>query len=230
MLIKSKAIAALTILALAVLGLAGARPTDAAESPPALRVAWTVGFSCRPNPVRVGATLNCQIDQIDGNATALSFTWDFGDGTHAVGETVSHVYTMAGSYTIESGAADSRGGVGSGDVHILVLPAAAPPPAAAPAPVSRPAAPAAPAGLLATVVDPSTVRLDWSAPAGGVDGYEVYDGGSRTVIATPNAPTFTVANLAPGTYFCYIVFAYNAAGVSGWSNWACGTTPGGDAP
>jgi len=30
---------------------------------------------------------------------ALSYHWDFGDGTEAVGRSVSHTYTLAGSYT-----------------------------------------------------------------------------------------------------------------------------------
>lgn len=102
----------------------------------------------------------------------------------------------------------------------------APPAAAAPAPtpvgVEQPSAPAAtprqPAGLRATLVAPSTVRLDWTDVADNESGYEVGlvgPSGFDTVGAAPaGATSFLVTALAGGDGTQFGVRAVNAAGVS----------------
>ena len=42
----------------------------------------------------------------DPNGDALTYAWDFGDGTTDSGETVSHTYTAAGEYTVVLTASD----------------------------------------------------------------------------------------------------------------------------
>jgi PKD repeat protein len=45
----------------------------------------------------------------DPNGTIISYEWDFGDGTTASGETVSHAYSAAGNFTAELTVTDNDG-------------------------------------------------------------------------------------------------------------------------
>jgi Fibronectin type III domain len=85
--------------------------------------------------------------------------------------------------------------------------------------------PAQPAGLTATAVDTSTVRLNWLDKATDENGFWIY---VNDVYTPPNrAPDTTstdVGGLQPGTTYCFKVEAFNAAGGSGQSAAACATT------
>jgi PKD repeat protein len=58
----------------------------------------------------------------------LTYRWDFGDGSHANGSTVSHSYAQPGHYTVKLTATDKDGAqdVDTADVHVLPLPNQAP--------------------------------------------------------------------------------------------------------
>lgn len=56
----------------------------------------------------------------DGNA--LSYAWDFGDGTAGAGATPSHTYAAAGAYTATLTVSDGLGGVAVGAVNVTVSP------------------------------------------------------------------------------------------------------------
>ena len=93
--------------------------------------------------------------------------------------------------------------------------------------------PGAPAGLTATALSSSSIRLDWTAStdAGtGVAGYRVYQNGSSTPLAlTVTGVTTTIAGLAANTQYRYTVTTIdnaNPANESGPSNEAEATTPG----
>jgi len=45
----------------------------------------------------------------DPGALPLTFTWNFGDGTSGTGATVTHIFTVAGNYTVFVTASDSSG-------------------------------------------------------------------------------------------------------------------------
>ncbi|WVK89633.1 protein kinase [Dactylosporangium sp. AC04546] len=89
--------------------------------------------------------------------------------------------------------------------------------------------PAAPSNLSATPVNATAVRLQWTDNSGDETGFTVINGSaSRNTGA--NATSYTWDGLAPGTYMCFKVRAYNAAGVSAYApsaqdSWACVTTP-----
>ncbi|GGM46643.1 protein kinase [Dactylosporangium sucinum] len=89
--------------------------------------------------------------------------------------------------------------------------------------------PAAPSNLSATAVGATAVRLQWADNSGDETGFTVINGStSRNTGA--NATSYTWDGLAPGTYMCFKVRAFNAAGVSAYSpaaqdSWACVTTP-----
>ncbi|WP_433077181.1 protein kinase domain-containing protein [Dactylosporangium sp. CA-052675] len=89
--------------------------------------------------------------------------------------------------------------------------------------------PAAPSNLSATAVGPTGIRLQWTDNAGDETGFTVINGtASRTTGA--NVSSYTWDGLTPGTYMCFKVRAFNAAGVSPYTpaaqeSWACTTTP-----
>ena len=98
-----------------------------------------------------------------------------------------------------SGAAGSGGGGGSGGT-----------------------APAAPAGLAVTGTTASSVSLSWTAPAGTVTGYNVYENGTKATSVTGTSAT--VSGLAAATAYSFTVTAYNAAGESAASGAVHATT------
>jgi PKD repeat protein len=56
----------------------------------------------------------------DSDGIVVSWQWDFGDGSTGTGETVSHQYAAAGSYTVILTVADDRGDTDSKGVTISV--------------------------------------------------------------------------------------------------------------
>jgi hypothetical protein len=89
--------------------------------------------------------------------------------------------------------------------------------------------PTAPSDLTATAVDPHDIRLNWHDNSSNETGFEINNGVvSRN--AGANSTTYTWGGLAPGTYMCFKIRAYNSAGDSAWdpnvSPWyVCTTTP-----
>jgi hypothetical protein len=89
--------------------------------------------------------------------------------------------------------------------------------------------PAAPSNLTVTAVDQHDIRLNWQGNSSNETGFEINNGVvSRD--AGANSATYTWGGLAPGTYMCFKIRAYNSAGDSAWepdvSPWyRCTTTP-----
>lgn len=77
-----------------------------------------------PSPTRVGdvVSVNAQ-GSADADADPLTYEWDFGDGSpHVVGpSSTTHIYSLAGSYTIQLTVSDSRGGVGTALHNLTVV-------------------------------------------------------------------------------------------------------------
>ena len=90
-------------------------------------------------------------------------------------------------------------------------------------------APAAPSNLTVTAVDPNHIRLDWQANSNNQTGFQINNGVvSRNVGAT--STTYTWGGLAPSTYMCFKIRAYNSVGASAWDPsvspfYVCTTTP-----
>ena len=90
-------------------------------------------------------------------------------------------------------------------------------------------APAAPSNLTATAVDQHDIRLNWQDNSSNETGFEINNGVvSRE--AGAGSTTYTWGGLAPGTYMCFKVRAYNSAGDSAWDPnvspyYVCTTTP-----
>ena len=60
-------------------------------------------------------------DSFDPDGDTLSFTWDFGDGTKASGNKVTHSYSKAGKYTVVLTVDDGRGGIDTDTVKVTIL-------------------------------------------------------------------------------------------------------------
>ncbi|MEO3860029.1 fibronectin type III domain-containing protein [Acrocarpospora sp. B8E8] len=91
-------------------------------------------------------------------------------------------------------------------------------------------APSAPEDAVATATSSTRIKLTWTDTSNNETGFRVSDG-DNTWTTPANKETFTYSGLAPGTYKCFSVQAYNAAGESAWAPaappyWTCTTTPG----
>jgi len=83
-------------------------------------------------------------------------------------------------------------------------------------------APAAPTGLKVTGTTSSSVSLSWTAPAGTVTGYNVYENGAK--VSSVTGTSTTVSGLAASTTFSFAVTATNSAGESAKSGSVSATT------
>jgi chitinase len=99
----------------------------------------------------------------------------------------------------------------------------------------NPTAPAAPTGLNSPSQTSSSVSLAWTASAGDVTGYNVYQNGSK--VASVSGTSYTATGLAASTSYSYAVSAYNSVGESPKSGTITATTkaggggnPGGSLP
>jgi len=89
--------------------------------------------------------------------------------------------------------------------------------------------PAAPSNTTARALDSSRILVEWNDNSTNEDGFVINDRyqdfGTPPAFPGTGRGNFTVGGLAPGTYKCFRVRAFNAAGSSGWSNDGCTTTP-----
>lgn len=106
-------------------------------------------------------------------------------------------------------------------VTFTVTQGAPPPPPAS--------APAAPSNLTVTAVSPHDIKLTWQENSSNETGFEISNGVVSRKVG-PAKPSYTWGGLAPRTYMCFRIRAYNSVGDSAWapnvSPWyRCTTTP-----
>ncbi len=98
-----------------------------------------------------------------------------------------------------------------------------------PSPPGGGISPGAPSNLTVTAINPNDIRLTWQDNSDNQTGFEINNGViSRDVGA--NSTAYTWGGLAPGTYMCFKIRAYNSAGDSAWypdfsPSYVCTTTP-----
>ena len=97
-----------------------------------------------------------------------------------------------------------------------------PPPAVQTTP--PPAAPTAPSNLTVSPVSGSAIRLTWNDNSNNETGFELDNGSSDLGSVPANTTTWTMTGLASGQYVCFHLYAFNAAGHSAWTSYACTTT------
>jgi len=123
--------------------------------------------------------LDCDVDasgSTDSDGTVASYAWDFGDGATGTGQTASHHYATAGTYTVTLTVADDDGALGS---------------------TTRTVSPTSPPGTLPFAADTfsrTTTNGLGTAETGGAwrttgstANYAVSDGMGRITFATPGA-------------------------------------------
>jgi PKD repeat protein len=83
----------------------GGGTTNASNGPPTATFTFSPG-----SPVLMGGTVvQFSANGADPNGDPITFTWNFGDGSTASGQNVSHVFGTAGSLNVVLTASDSRG-------------------------------------------------------------------------------------------------------------------------
>lgn len=83
--------------------------------------------------------------------------------------------------------------------------------------------PTQPTGLHAEALDSARIRLTWN-DVSGENGYRIDNGDNLVAMAPADTTSYTVTGLAPNTYQCHRIQAFNAAGDSAWSDQACTST------
>ena len=84
---------------------------------PTARFTATPGEGAAPLDVWFDGSASSDPDAVD----ELEFAWDFGDGTHGVGMTLSHRFAASGTYRVELTVDDGWGGVAEATVDITVV-------------------------------------------------------------------------------------------------------------
>jgi PKD repeat protein len=128
----------------------------------------------------------------------VAYTWNFGDGTNASGQNVTHVYTGALTYTVLLTVADDQGHTSSATTLINVQTS----------PIAdftiTPTAPSAPTGTTASVVFDGSVSK--TLGGGTIVSYSWKDSVGRTA----TGPVVTGLFFAPGTYTMTLTVADSA--------------------
>jgi PKD repeat protein len=145
--------------------------------------------------------------------------WDFGDDITSTQTSPTHTYTAAGAYTVTLTVSSFNGTATLLiDTSTLVRPDYIT--------VFEEGIPKQPSDLRATVISGSEIRLDWQDNSDNETGFTIYDGIGYTDIPS-NTTAYTDTGLAPGSYHCYLVRAFNEHGAPDWKDvtgWACATT------
>lgn len=162
--------------------------------------AWNVQFDL-PTGSSVGSFWDALLTTSGQHVTAVNQSWN---GSLAPGASTTFGFIVAGTgdptnCTVNGGSCTGGGG-------------------------GNPSAPATPGGLQVTGTTSSSVSLAWTAVAGTVTGYRVYEG--STVKATVTGASATVSGLAACSAHSYTVAAYNASGESAKSAAVSASTTG----
>jgi hypothetical protein len=92
--------------------------------------------------------------------------------------------------------------------------------------------PAAPTNVVAQPYSTSAIEISFANQANNETGFEIYNGVTTGVVNTPSPPgkgqavAILWTGLAPGTYMCFKVAAFNQSGTSAYapSSWTCATS------
>ena len=145
----------------------------------------------------------------DSDGTIASYAWTFGDGATATGPSTTHTYLTPGTYSAQLVVTDNMGATGSATQTIAVSAQAAPP--------------AAPTNLTGSATSARLVTVNWTDNATTETGFYVEQAAkAKTLqfarIATVAANERTYSRTETSGQWVYRVQAYNATGVSGYSN------------
>ncbi len=83
--------------------------------------------------------------------------------------------------------------------------------------------PAAPSNVQVTAVSSSAIYIAWTDNANNESGFTVDEGSTSFTMAT-DTTSFSHGDLAPASYHCYSIAAYNEYGSSAPTEWTCAET------
>jgi PKD repeat protein len=87
--------------------------------------------SADPNPAQAGQIVSFSGSGADPEGGALTYSWSFGDGTGATGQTAPHAYAAAGTYSVTLTVKDPQGATATASVSVTVNVSPHAPPTAA---------------------------------------------------------------------------------------------------
>jgi PKD repeat protein len=145
----------------------------------------------------------------DPDGVIAGYAWTFGDGGSAAGQTTSHTYQTAGSYSARLTVTDNQGATDTTTLTIVVSPGAT--------------APAAPSNLTVSAGSGGVVTLKWSDNASNETGFYVERAlKAKTLqfsrIATVSANVTTYSRTETSGTWVYRLQSFNGLGTSGYSN------------
>jgi CSLREA domain-containing protein len=157
----------------------------------------------------------------DADGSITSYVWDFGDGSGGAGNTTTHAYGAAGTYTVRLTVTDD-GGATDSVTHDVTVAAAS---AASGAPVVSDASVTAVSATTATIsfaIDPdglaTTARAEYGLDARFTGSPFAYSTSTPTVDLgagdSPQSGSQTITGLLPGALYHLRVTATNAAGTA----------------
>ena len=173
--------------------------------------------SISANPVSGQAPLTVYVTASAADTEgAVTYNWDFGDGTIASSASASHTYNIAGSYIAVLTVTDNQGLTVFSSQTILVQ-----------TPIT---VPAAPSNLITKALSRSQIKLTWADNSDNETGFKIERSRSPTSgfteIATVGAgyTSYTSSELNRSTTYYHRVCAYNIYGKSAYSNTAYAKT------
>ncbi|GHJ42893.1 hypothetical protein Cs7R123_02350 [Catellatospora sp. TT07R-123] len=182
---------------------------------------WTTQ-TCATTPALPAAPSNVAVTVVTGTSVQISWTDNSNNETGfeiADGTTSNVVGTNTTSYTwggIANGAtrcfrvrAYNLGGYSPWTGNVCA---------------TTPTIPTAPTSPAAAVASGTSIQVTWADKSSDEWGFEISNGVTSQVVGA-NSTSYTWTGLANGTYMCFRVRAYNLAGYSAWTAYACNTTP-----
>ena len=173
---------------------------EISAQPPTGTVPFTVSFAASPS----------------GGVPPYSFQWDFGDGSMSTTQNPTHIYQVAGTYTVTLTASDADGRTTTKTIQITA---------------NSPTVPSAPRALQASA-GANAVNLSWqpgfSDGGSSITGFKIYRGtspGGESLLATVGSiHSYTDAGLTNDVTYFYQLSAVNAVGEGQRSNEVSATT------
>ena len=111
-------VAMVTITAVA---LSVRQPNRAPTIGPVTADAQTVVLQLRPPSQTPVASVNFTAQAMDPDGDALTYTWNFGDGSGSSGDSVEHRYTVPGRYIALLTVTDGKGGIATNDGRLIFV-------------------------------------------------------------------------------------------------------------
>ena len=90
------------------------------SGPPNRKPVLNSAATATPNPALTGQDVTFSASATDADGDALTYAWSFGDAATAVGASISHAYTAAGTYQANVAVRDGRGRSVSSDVTVTI--------------------------------------------------------------------------------------------------------------